>query len=548
MLLTITTELPPATDLGHLLRKHPDRVQTFGQSFGTAHVFYPEASAERCTAALLLEVDPAALRRARAPAGGGMSLASYVNDRPYTASSLLSVAIGDVFRSALRGGSAERPDLAARPIPLTLTLPSVPCRGGAEEARALFEPLGWAVDAAPVPVDPELPDWGDSRYLSLTLTGEQRLADALSHLYVLLPVMDRAKHYWVASDEVDKLVRAAGGWLGAHPLRRTISRRYLAQRRALAQAALAQLSEAEGPVAETGDEPDDPAVEQPAPGPDGERVHRAKARGDADEAVGALSRDGAHEAAGADAAASPSGVPADAASGTAEAADGAPADAAEPPSAPSSSDAAPNPPAEERQPPLAAQRAEAVAAALRAEGSSTVLDLGCGTGSLVARLLRDPFFQRVSGADAAPGTVLRARRRLRTDRMGEAQARRVALFTASAVYRDARFKGHDAIVLMEVVEHVDPARLPALEDAVFGAAAPQAVVVTTPNVEYNVHYAGLPEGSLRHGDHRFEWTRAEFADWADRVAAAHGYSVRYVSVGTDDPQTGPPTQMGVFTR
>ena len=116
------------------------------------------------------------------------------------------------------------------------------------------------------------------------------------------------------------------------------------------------------------------------------------------------------------------------------------------------------------------------------------------------------------------------------------------------MHRDARLAGLDAAVLMEVVEHVDPPRLPALERAVFGEAAPRTVVVTTPNVEHNVRYPGLAAGQFRHRDHRFEWTRAEFAGWAEAVGVRYGYQVRYVPVGPDDPEVGPPTQLAVFTK
>ncbi|CAM3842441.1 3' terminal RNA ribose 2'-O-methyltransferase Hen1 [Nocardiopsis rhodophaea] len=491
MLLTITTTHRPATDLGYLLHKHPDRVQHFSQSFGAAHVFYPEAEPDRCTAALMLEVDPRELLRSRTSvASPDFALAQYVNDRPYAASSLFAVALGDVFSSALKARCAARPDLAATPIPLTLSLPAVPCRGGAERARALFEPLGWQVAAVPVPLDPGLPGWGDSRYVSLTLTGEMRLADALSHLYVLLPVLDGTKHYWVTADEVDKLLRAGAGWLSGHPERAWITRRYLSRKQHLFRQAIARLAEVDdltGP-----DEAADPAQEE-APGTDTAEV---------DAPAGAAPRSGRPET-----------------------------ESGEPP-----------------EPSLADQRAGAVLSVLKAEGAQRVLDLGCGTGKLVGRLLNDPAFTTVTGVDVSADNISYAQRRLRVERMPERQRERLDLIVGSALYRDRRFSGHDAIVLMEVIEHIDAARLPALEQVVFGGAAPRAVVVTTPNAEHNVRYPGLAEGGFRHADHRFEWTRAEFRAWADNVARTHGYRVRYLPVGWDDPEVGAPTQMGVFTR
>lgn len=213
MYLTITSTAPNATDLGFLLHKHPDRAQQFDVGVGTAHVFYPEAAPDRCTAALLLEIDPIGLVRGKRFGGDAFSLAQYVNDRPYAASSMLAVALGRVFRSALAGRCAPRPELPGAPLPLQIRVPAVPSSGGADLVHRLFAPLGWQVGTAVEPLDPAIPAWGDSRYIHLQLTGVITVADALSHLYVLLPVLDDAKHYWVGDDEIDKLVRVGGdGW------------------------------------------------------------------------------------------------------------------------------------------------------------------------------------------------------------------------------------------------------------------------------------------------------------------------------------------------
>jgi 3' terminal RNA ribose 2'-O-methyltransferase Hen1 len=239
VLLTISTTARPATDLGWLLHKHPDNVQRFDQSYGTAWVLYPEAADDRCTAALMLEVDPLRLAKAFGRGGNGASLGHYVNDRPYAASSLLAVALGKVFATARTGRCDARPELAAGPIPLVIELPAVPCRGGAALAEELFAPLGWTVEAEPIP----LPGFASaSRHVRLRLTGTLRLADALNQLYVLLPVLDDAKHYWVDVGEIDKLVRSGGEWLAAHPKRGLITRRYLAHRRSFERAALARLA------------------------------------------------------------------------------------------------------------------------------------------------------------------------------------------------------------------------------------------------------------------------------------------------------------------
>ena len=249
MLLTVTTTHRPATDLGYLLHKHPSRVQRFSVPFGEAHVFYTEATDERCTAALLLDVDPVGLVR-RGRGASSFALAEYVNDRPYVASSFLSVALVNVYKSAMAGTCAGHEQLAATAIPLEAALPAVPARGGEGLVRRLFEPLGYDVHVTPIALDPEFPDWGDSRHVALRLTGELRLADLLNHLYVLLPVLDDDKHYWVDAGEIEKLMRRGEGWLGAHPERDLIVRRYLKSQARLYFPALAQLDEAAPPAEE----------------------------------------------------------------------------------------------------------------------------------------------------------------------------------------------------------------------------------------------------------------------------------------------------------
>jgi 3' terminal RNA ribose 2'-O-methyltransferase Hen1 len=471
---TTGTAERPATDLGFLLHKHPERAQAFSTSYGKAHVLYPEADPQRCTAALLLEVDAVAMvRKGKGKGRGGApdaALAQYVNDRPYAASSLLAVALSAVFSSAMRGVCNARPERAAEPLPLRVEVPALPARGGPDLVRKLFEPLGWTVTVEPVALDARFPEWGDSRYVRLELESESRtLAEALRHLYVLLPVLDDAKHYWVASDEVDKLLRAGEGWLPDHPEQKLITSRYLSRRWSLTREAMERLELVR--LAEA----DDSEVEE------------------IDNAVEAETED------------------------------------------------------EAKPTPLAVQRRDAVIAALHTAGAARVLDLGCGQGQLVQALLKDARFTEIVGVDVSMRALTVASRRLKLDRMGERQASRVKLFQGSLAYTDNRLKGYDAAVLSEVIEHLDLPRLPALEYAVFGAARPRTVLVTTPNVEYNVRWETLPAGHVRHGDHRFEWTREEFRAWAGAVAERHGYDVEFVPVGPDDPEVGPPTQMAVFT-
>jgi 3' terminal RNA ribose 2'-O-methyltransferase Hen1 len=198
--------------------------------------------------------------------------------------------------------------------------------------------------------------------------------------------------------------------------------------------------------------------------------------------------------------------------------------------------------------PLNQQRRGAVLAAIRAAGARRVGDFGCGEGVLVRDLLAEAAIEQVVATDVSARALQIAARRLKLERMSERQRERLHIFQSSLTYRDDRLAGLDAAVLMEVVEHIDPSRLPAMERVVFGHASPATVIVTTPNVEHNVRYATLPPGMSRHRDHRFEWTRPEFRDWAATVADRHGYRVRFLPVGLDDPEVGPPTQMAIFGK
>ncbi|WP_380161397.1 3' terminal RNA ribose 2'-O-methyltransferase Hen1 [Kineococcus sp. R86509] len=461
MILTLTAQRPapdvPAGDLGFLLHKHPDRVLTAEQGAVTTHVFYPENTPEQTTLAVLLEVDPVGL--VRSARGDTQSvLGQYVNDRPYAASSMLAVALGRTFSTALAARCTSRPELVDLRWPLQVRLPAVPARhGGADLVRRLFEPLGWSVTTRDLPLDETVPTWGTSRYVDLELAGRARIADVLAQLYVLLPVLDDAKHYWVGEEEIDKLVRRGGDWLAAHPERDLITARYLAHRRHLVVDALDRLVDVDG-TASPVEEPDNAEV----------RV------------------------------------------------------------------------------PLKEHRRAAILAVLRESGAARVADLGCGQGQLVAALAADAQYTSILGTDVSVRALQQAARRLHLDRMPDPD--RVRLFQSALTYRDERLNGLDAAVLSEVVEHVDPPRLPALERVVFGEAAPTTVIVTTPNAEYNVNYPDLFENGFRHADHRFEWTRAEFAQWAGGVCARFGYSVATLGVGDEDPAVGTPTQLAVFSK
>ena len=478
MLLTISTTYSPATDLGYLLHKHPERIQSFKLTFGQAHVFYPEASTEKCTAALLLDVDAVGLtRRPQQRFGENFALAEYVSDRPYAASSFLSVAIAQVFSSALSGKIKERPELAETAIPLNAKLSTLPCQGGEQLLRRLFEPLGYKITVERHTLDAQFPDWGKTRYFTVTLQNTCRLSELLTHLYVLIPVLDDEKHYWVDEAEIEKLLKHGKNWLAAHPEQESIVSRYLKHLRLLTNQALAQLCETD--LLET----DETVQTEEEAEVEGQNVIQGM------DLVHSQTKSGLNEI-----------------------------------------------------------RLQTVADVLKQCGAKRVLDLGCGEGKLLRKLLREKQFEEIVGMDVSHRALKIAQERLHYERLPERERKRLRLFQGSLIYRDKRLVGYDAAAVIEVIEHLDLPRLAAFERVLFEFARPRTVVLTTPNIEYNVKFENLQAGNFRHKDHRFEWTRDEFRSWATRISERFGYTVVFHPIGPTTEEVGAPTQMAVFTQ
>lgn len=454
------------TDLGYLLHKNPSRVHAREVASGQAYVFFSDDNEDRATATLILDVDPVQLVRGRSAADRGL-LTQYVNDRPYAASSFLSVAINKCFAQTMAGKSKERQELAERALELEARIVPVGISGEEDIIANLFEPLGYDVH---VSLFPTALDEHERRYGDVRLTGRVRISDLLNHIYVLLPVLDNAKHWWIDKAEVETLLSKGEGWLEQHPEKDFIAMRALKYRRALANLALARLNEADAqddePLEGAGSQDEKDAQEETLETPI--RLHDL--------------------------------------------------------------------------------RLDTVAEQLASRGAQSVLDLGCGEGKLMARLIKERAFRKIVGVDASIATLERASRRLYLDRAGDAMRERVQLLQGSLTYADRRLMGFDAAALVEVIEHIDPWRLSSLAAALFGVTQPGLVLVTTPNREYNALFENLPDGKLRHPDHRFEWTRSEFADWCQSAAETFGYSVELSSLGPEHERLGGPSQMAVFER
>lgn len=457
MILELSTTHRPATDLGYLLHKNPGRVHAAEVGFGNALVFFPEATEDKCTAVLMIEVDPVRLVR------GSGTMEQYVNDRPYVASSFLCTAINQLFRTAMTGKSKDRPELAESEIPISARIPVIFVRGGETFIKNLFEPLGYEVDVSKHPLDDKFPEWGESKYFDVTIRGTKRVADLLGHLYVMIPVLDEGKHYFIDEAEVEKLLRRGEGWLANHPLKNEIAARYL-RRPSLTKAAIERL---------------EVAVED---------IDEAEAQHDEEEIEKFEKPISLHEI-----------------------------------------------------------RLEAVCQVIKDAGAASVVDLGCGEGKLLRLFRKEPKFTRILGMDVAVSVLEACHRKLRLADVTKREEGRVTLIHGSLTYRDKRLEGFDAAALVEVIEHLDPPRLRALERVVFEFARPQMVCVTTPNAEYNAVY-GMEPGSLRHKDHRFEWTRTEFFEWCKSVSDRFEYQVEVMPLGPIDESHGAPSQMGVFRR
>ena len=455
MLLTINYTGKHTQDLGYLLHKNPSRPQEFELSYGKAYVFYPEVSDHSTTAALLLDIDPIDLARGRRDGGNG--LFDYVNDRPYVSSSFMSTAISRVFGTAMTGRSKEKQQLADTPLPLTakIHMLSAPNRN---MIPAVFEPLGYTVQMESYANDDRFSQWGMSRYVTLTISGTVLLRELLHHLYVLIPVFDTQKHYYISKEEIQKLLDHGEGWLKDHPAREYIAARYLGRRKSYVSKALEALSDEPAPV--DGEEAETPPVKKPN---------------------------------------------------------------------------------------LNQTRLQAVLDAAKSSGARSVIDMGCGEGNLLRLLIREKQFQQVSATDVSFTALERAQDKLKIDRLHETIQNKLTIFQSSLTSRDKRFEGFDCACVVEVIEHLDLSRLHAFERVLFEFSRPRTVIVTTPNIEYNVHYEHMKENALRHGDHRFEWNRRQFADWAQSICGVYPYTVEIREIGDVDEENGSPTQMGVFT-
>ena len=459
MLLQITTTHKPATDLGYLLHKHPDKFQSIELSIGKGHIFYPESSAHKTTVALLLDIDPIDMVRGRSRSSN-FSLGQYVNDRPYVASSFMSVALSKAFSTAMNGKCSNKPDLVDVKMPFEVNISVLPApKGGEHLIRKLFEPLGYEVRVERHTLDEKFEDWGESKYFTVKLSNTITTRELLQHLYVLIPALDNDKHYYVSQNEIEKLLEKGKGWLSSHPEKEEITRRYLINLGSLSRQAISRLNEEEG-------------IEE-------------------EESI--------------------------------------------------------NQEEKKRKETLHQKRLGLVLEQIKKSGAESVIDLGCGEGKLIRMLLKEKQFKRITGTDVSYNELTKAKDRLHWDEMAPRQKERISLFQGALTYRDKRLEGYDAAAIVEVIEHLDENRLKSFERVIFEFAKPKTVVLTTPNGEYNILYENMEENTMRHTDHRFEWTRKQFEKWADNVAKNNNYKVEFLPIGEEDSKVGAPSQMAIFT-
>ncbi|MBY0552852.1 MAG: 3' terminal RNA ribose 2'-O-methyltransferase Hen1 [Candidatus Obscuribacterales bacterium] len=478
MFISVTTTHNPATDLGYLIVKNPATApHRFSLPFGEAILTYTEISPDRCTAVMTLDINPVELVRGREGSQGGGTIDEYLNDRPYCSSSILAVALRRVFSSALSGKNKDRQELAKTRIPLECTIGALPSRRGPVTIRDLFEPLGYnVVDCTRHALDPLQPEWGDSDYHTVTIRGTVTVQELMTHLFILIPVLDNDKHYFVGDAEVEKLLRHGNVWLATHPLNEMIVNRYLGNKKHLAAKALGALAELVAPEDEESDGEADGATA------DGQTP--ATPREDVEKTIS-----------------------------------------------------------------LHQIRHETVVRVLKERGVKRVVDMGCGRGLFVGRLMDDAQFEQILGMEVELRAVSGARYKLKLHKQPAEKRDRVKLVQGSVTYRDSILRQKfDAAVSIEVIEHMEPTRLDMFAMVMLGDCRPRIAVVTTPNREYNCLWPTLPAGELRHKDHRFEWTRSEFEQWCSTQAARYGYATEFQPIGPLDDKHGAPSQMCVFTR
>lgn len=492
MLLSISLQAsphgPPPERLSFLLHKHPDRCQSFALPFGQAHVFYPEASPSRYTMSLLLDIDPLALSRRSWHGAPSQHLLPHVNDRPYVCSSFMSVALNRVLRTALAGRCKRYPKLPLTPLSgLEVTLYNLPVKSRSSEENQhellhrLFSPLGYTCqllssrDETQTLLDPRHPDWGHSSLLDLRLTHPHIcLKDLLTHLYVLIPVLDDQKHYFIDQDEVDKLARHGQEWLANHPDSAWITARYLKRQRKLVRRALSLLDEhviEQDEQDEQDETPEPPTPEVTSP------------------------------------------------------------------------ETPPRKPLHERR------LHHVLELLLSLPEHHTVLDMGCGEGKMLALLSGEKSVEKIIGVDVSTLTLERAKKRLKFSDLPPRVRERLTLEQGSLLYsshtlREARV---DVALLVEVIEHIEPEHLELAMHNMLGYCQPRHLIVTTPNVEYNALFETLPADRMRHHDHRFEWDRHTFQQWATTHSARYGYTVRFEDVGDLHDTLGAQTQLAIFS-
>lgn len=452
MILKLALLQEPSSDLGYLLHKNPSRLHEAEFSFGRGFVAFREDESKQTECALILEIDSVGLVR------GGATYDQYVNDRPYSANSFLSSSITEFFSTAMSGRSKERQELADSDLPLRFELPVLRSRGGEPTIRAMFEPLGYKLEIEAV----------GNRYFKVVGTYQGKIRDLLTQLYILIPVLDDDKHYYVDRNEIDKLFGRAERWLPTHPLRELITRRYLRYDKILTREAVERLTEFD--VIEDQDEtesvtPNQQENEEPTP-----------------------KKLSVHDL-----------------------------------------------------------RLEKVSETLLSLGVSTVADLGCGEGKLIKILARERQFKKILGMDVCLRSLDYAERRLNLKEASQQKRDRIKLIHGSLMYRDERISGFEAAALVEVIEHMDLPRLAHFEQVLFAYARPGYAIITTPNKEYNAVFENEQE-TMRHDDHRFEWTREEFKSWCESIQSRFGYTFEISGIGDPHPDFGSLTQMAVFRK
>lgn len=444
MQLSLNVKGNGAEAVSYLLAKNPNNLYERDEKGFKVRSVYSVFTKEEVKYLIYVKPDPIDLVRSSPQV---YDISHYINDREFAVSSLFVSAIRKALGTALNGKPQEeyvqwvehRFDMEVAFGPIATDLPD-------GELAELFKPIGYNVEIKRAASTLR----SKSSALFITLTGKQTIQNLLKHLFILIPVIDNYKHYFIDEREIEKVDRYGEGWLDAHPLKQFIVKRALRFQNLIRQSKFY----------------------------DRER-HNQENR-------------------------------------------------------------------ETKKIRLNELRYEKIVDFIRTiPKRDTVVDLGAGEGKLSVKLGYLDGVKEILSVEPSNKSRVRAIQRFEEAEGTDGFTLPTSL-AGSLFYFDDRLVNKDIMVLCEVIEHIDEYRIPKMMEAIFRSYQPRVLIVTTPNQEYNVIYD--MDETMRHHDHRFEWTRDDFQENCEQWIKESPYYIQFEGIGEEHPEYGTPTQMAIFRR